>query len=42
LRTEVVSLLSEGETASEIVAASVRANVLRRGNQAEFIARGPR
>ena len=42
LRAEVESLLSEGETVSEFVEASVRATVLRRRNQAEFIARGLR
>ena len=42
LRAEVESLLSEGETLSEFVEASVRASVLRRRNQAEFIARGLR
>ncbi len=42
LRAEVESLLSEGETLSEFVEASVRATVLRRRNQAEFIARGLR
>ena len=42
LRAEVESLLSEGETVSEFVEASVRATVLRRRNQAEFIARGMR
>jgi hypothetical protein len=42
LRAEVESLLSEGETVSEFVEASVRASVLRRRNQAEFIARGLR
>lgn len=40
LREEVESLLSDGETVSEFVEASVRATVLRRRNQAEFIARG--
>jgi len=40
LRAEVESLLSEGETVSEFVEASVRATVLRRRHQAEFIARG--
>ena len=40
LRAEVESLLSDGETVSEFVEASVRATVLRRRNQAEFIARG--
>ena len=39
LRAEVESLLSEGETVSEFVEASVRATVLRRRQQAEFIAR---
>ena len=42
LRAEVESLLSEGETVSQFVEASVRATVLRRRNQAEFIARGLR
>ena len=42
LRAEVESLLGEGETVSEVVEASVRATVLRRRNQAEFIARGLR
>lgn len=42
LRAEVESLLGEGETVSEFVEASVRATVLRRRNQAEFIARGLR
>ena len=42
LRAEVESLLSEGETVSEFVEASVRATVLRRRYQAEFIARGMR
>ncbi len=42
LRAEVESLLGEGETVSEFVEASVRATVLRRRNQAEFIARGMR
>ena len=42
LRAEVESLLGEGETVSEFVEASVRATVLRRRNQAEFIARGQR
>jgi Arc/MetJ-type ribon-helix-helix transcriptional regulator len=40
LRAEVESLLGEGETLSEFVEASVRATVLRRRHQAEFIARG--
>ncbi len=40
LRAEVESLLGEGETVSEFVEACVRAAVLRRRNQAEFIARG--
>ena len=42
LRAEVESLLSDGETVSEFVEASVRATVMRRRNQAEFIARGLR
>jgi len=42
LRAEVESLLCDGETVSEFVEASVRATVLRRRNQAEFIARGLR
>ena len=42
LRAEIESLLSDGETVSEFVEASVRATVLRRRNQAEFIARGLR
>ena len=42
LRAEVESLLSDGETVSEFVEASVRFSVLRRRNQAEFIARGLR
>ncbi len=42
LRAEVESLLDEGETVSEFVEASVRAAVLRRRNQAEFIAKGMR
>ena len=42
LRAEVESLLADGETVSEFVEASVRAAVLRRRNQAEFIARGMR
>ena len=42
LRAEVEALLSEGETVSEFVEASVRATVLRRRHQAEFIARGLR
>jgi hypothetical protein len=42
LRAEVESLLSEGETLSQFVEASVRVTVLRRRNQAEFIARGLR
>jgi Arc/MetJ-type ribon-helix-helix transcriptional regulator len=42
LRAEVESLLGEGETVSEFVEASVRAAVLRRRLQAEFIARGLR
>ena len=42
LRAEVEALLGEGETVSEFVEASVRAAVLRRRHQAEFIARGLR
>ena len=42
LRAEVESLLADGETVSEFVEASVRATVLRRRNQAEFVARGLR
>ncbi len=42
LRAQVEALLGEGETVSEFVEASVRATVLRRRNQAEFIARGLR
>jgi Arc/MetJ-type ribon-helix-helix transcriptional regulator len=42
LRDEVEALLGEGETVSEFVEASVRATVLHRRNQAEFIARGLR
>lgn len=42
LRAEIESLLSDGETVSEFVEASVRATVLRKRNQAEFIARGLR
>jgi len=40
LRAEVESLLGDGETVSEFVEASVRATVVRRRQQAEFIARG--
>ena len=40
LRAEVESVLGDGETVSEFVEASVRAAVLRRRNQTEFIARG--
>ena len=42
LRAEVESLLNEGETLSEFVEDSVRASVLRRRHQAEFVARGLR
>ena len=42
LRAEVESLLGDGETVSEFVEASVRATVLRRRHQAEFVARGTR
>ncbi len=41
-RAEVEAVLTEGETLSEFVEASVRANVERRRIQAEFIARGLR
>jgi hypothetical protein len=41
-RAEVESVLGEGETLSEFVEASVRANVERRRVRAEFIARGLR
>ena len=41
-RAEVESVLAEGESLSEFVEASVRANVERRRVQAEFIARGLR
>jgi Arc/MetJ-type ribon-helix-helix transcriptional regulator len=42
LRAEVEALLTDGETVSQFVEASVRAAVQRRRNQAEFIARGRR
>ena len=42
MRAEVEALLTRGETVSEFVEASVRATVLRRRHQAEFIARGLR
>jgi hypothetical protein len=42
LRAEVESVLTEGETLSQFVEASVRAGVERRRIQAEFIARGLR
>lgn len=42
LRAEVESLLGEGETVSDFVEASVRASVVRRRQQAEFVARGLR
>ena len=41
-RAEVESVLAEGESLSEFVEASVRANVERRRSQSEFIARGLR
>ena len=41
-RAEVEAVLTEGETLSEFVEASVRANVERRRIHAEFIARGLR
>lgn len=40
LRDQVEAVLSEGETLSQFVEASVRAGVERRRVQAEFIARG--
>ena len=42
LRSEIESLLGEGESLSEFVEASVRASVSRRREQAEFVARGLR
>ncbi len=42
LRAEVESMLDEGETLSEFVEASIRAQVERRRFQAEFLARGLR
>ena len=42
LRSEIESLLVEGETLSEFVESSVRATVLRRRHQSEFMARGLR
>ena len=41
-RAEVEAVLTEGETLSQFVEASVRASVERRHMQAEFIARGLR
>ena len=41
-RAEVEAVLADGETLSEFVEASVRANVERRRGQAEFILRGLR
>lgn len=41
-RAEVEAVLTEGETLSQFVEASVRASVERRRMQAEFIARGLR
>jgi len=41
-RAEVEAVLGEGETLSEFVEASVRAEVERRRIQAEFVARGLR
>jgi predicted transcriptional regulator len=41
-RAKVEAVLSEGETLSQFVEASVRASVERRRVQAEFIARGLR
>ena len=40
LRAEVELLLGDGETVSQFVEASIRATVLRRRHQSEFIARG--
>jgi Arc/MetJ-type ribon-helix-helix transcriptional regulator len=40
LRSEVESLLEEGETLSEFVESSVREAVQRRRQRAEFLARG--
>ena len=40
LRAEIEALLGKGETVAEFVEASIRATVLRRRHQAEFIARG--
>ncbi len=42
LRAEMEAVLTEGETLSEFVEASVRAHVHRRQVQTEFIARGLR
>jgi Arc/MetJ-type ribon-helix-helix transcriptional regulator len=42
LRAEVESLLNDGETLSEFVEDAVRASLLRRRHQAEFVARGLR
>lgn len=41
-RSQVEAVLDEGETLSEFVEASIRANVERRRAQAEFVARGLR
>jgi Arc/MetJ-type ribon-helix-helix transcriptional regulator len=42
LRSELESVLQEGESLSEFVEASVRASVQRRRLQSEFVARGLR
>ena len=42
MRAEVESLLGDGETVSQFVESSVRAAVLRRRVQSEFLARGMR
>lgn len=42
LRAEIEALLGQGETVSEFVETSVRAAVMRRRHQSEFIARGQR
>lgn len=40
LRAEIESLLTEGESLSEFVESSVRAQLERRKHQKEFVARG--
>ena len=42
LSAEIEALLGDGETVAQFVKASIRATVLRRRHQAEFIARGLR